>query len=77
MNKALFNKHMKLNKDTQITLSDAMGMAQSALNARINGKTDFRKSEINFIRRRWCLTDHETIDIFFDDIVSGQDTISA
>ena len=77
MNKSLFIKHMKRNDDTQITLADAMGMAQSALNGRINGKTEFRKNEINFIRRRWCLTDHETVDIFFTEEVSEQDTISA
>ena len=75
MNKELFVKFMKRNNDTQTSLAEAMGMTQSAINARINGKIEFRKNEINFIRKRWNLTDHETVEIFFIEVVSEEDTI--
>lgn len=75
MNKTLFNIFMLKNHDNQKILAEAMGLPQSALSARINGKTDFRQNEIDFIRRRWHLTDQETIDIFFTPEVSKEDTI--
>ena len=74
MNTILFNVYKVKNHDTQSSLSEAMGMPQSALSARINGKIEFRQNEINFIRRRWNLTDEETVDIFFSDEVSKEDT---
>ena len=74
MNKTLFNIFMIKNHDNQTILAKAMGMAQSALSDRINGKTEFRQNEINFIRMRWGLTDQEVIDIFFTQEVSEKDT---
>lgn len=74
MNKTLFKIFMIKNRDNQTTLAKAMGMAQSALNDRINGKTEFRANEINFIRKRWNLTDQEVVDIFFTAEVSDIDT---
>ena len=74
MNKTLFNIYMIKNHETQKTLAEAMGIAQSALSDRINGKTDFRQNEINFIRRRWDLSDQEVVDIFFTEEVSKEDT---
>ena len=70
MNTVLFNIHKIKNNDTQTALSNAMGLQQSALSARINGKIEFRQNEINFIRKRWNLTDQETVDIFFSEAVS-------
>jgi hypothetical protein len=74
MNTTLFKSHMAKNNDTQTILADVMSLAQSAISARINGKIEFRQNEINFIRRRWSLSDQETVDIFFDDEVSKTDT---
>ena len=74
MNKRLFKIYMIKNNDTQTILADVLHLPQSAVSARINGKTSFRQDEINTIRRRWKLSDPETVDIFFDDEVSVQDT---
>ena len=75
MNTKLFKIFMVKNNDTQSRLADALGLPQSAVSDRINGKTDFRQSEINIIRMRWELSDQETVDIFFTKEVSKQDTI--
>ena len=74
MNKQEFKIHMVKNHDSQKTLAEAMGLQQSAISARINGHTEFRQNEINFLIKRWGLTDSETIKIFFADEVSGKDT---
>lgn len=70
MNATLFNIQMVKHNDTQSKLAEAMGMAQSALSARINGKIEFRQNEINFIRKRYDLSEQETVDIFFAEEVS-------
>ncbi len=77
MNTLQFNVYKVKNHDTQAILAEAMGIPQSALSARINGKIEFRQNEINFIRKRWSLTDQETVDIFFSDKVSEKDTATA
>jgi len=76
MNKQLFKMHMVKNGDTQAMLAEALRLPQSAVSARINGKTGFRQDEINLIRKRWNLSDQETVDIFFADEVSDEDTNS-
>ena len=58
------------NGDTQSVLADAMGLPVSALNQRINGKIEFRRNEINFIKKRYNLTPAETDTIFFQEIAS-------
>jgi len=75
MNTKLFKAYMIKNNDIQKALAEALGLPQSAVNARINGKTQFRQDEINTIRKRWSLTDGETVDIFFTSEVSEKDTI--
>ena len=77
MNTLQFNVYKVKNNDTQAILAEAMGLTQSALSARINGKIEFRQNEINFIRKRWGLTDQETVDIFFSEEVSQIDTVTA
>ena len=56
---------MKLNDDTQAELAKALGLQVSNINERINGKIEFRRSEINAIRERYNLSPEETIRIFF------------
>ena len=75
MNTKLFKIYMVKNNDTQSTLAEALGLPQSAVSARINGKTGFRQNEINIIRLRWSLSDQETVDIFFATEVSNKDTL--
>lgn len=75
MNTTLFKIHMTKNHDNQTRLAQDMGIAQSALSMRINGKIDFRKDEINFIRKRYGLNEKETVDIFFEEEVSEKDTM--
>ncbi len=74
MNKKLFRAKMAEHGDTQLTLAEAMGMVQSAISMRINGHIEFKKNEINFIRKRYNLTAEETVLIFFNELVSESDT---
>ena len=74
MNTSLFKMYMIKNHETQLSMAQFLGLPQSAISARINGKTDFRQSEIKMIKKRWNLTDQETVDIFFNDEVSAEDT---
>lgn len=74
MNTAMLKGYMALNKDTQTKLAEDMGMVQSAISARINGKTDFGSKEISFIRKRYSLSDKDTALIFFDEEVSETET---
>ena len=64
MNSLEMKVAMKKNKDTQEKLAEALGLQTSGLNARINGKIDFRASEICIIRDRYHLTPEETAKIF-------------
>lgn len=61
---------MKRNKDTQEKLAEALGIQTSGACERINGKIEFRRSEINLIRKRYKLSDADTVKIFFDEEVS-------
>ncbi len=65
MNKNLLRYFMSVNGDNQTTLAEALGMQQSALSARMNGKTDFRKNEMEAIRKRYKLDAEKMQEIFF------------
>lgn len=65
MNSNNMKAAMAKNDDTQEKLAEYLGMQVSGINARINGKIEFRRSEINAIRERYHLTAEETIEIFF------------
>lgn len=56
---------MKRNDDTQEKLAEALGLQVSGVSERVNGKVDFRRTEINIIRERYHLSAEETIKIFF------------
>lgn len=71
MNTNLLKALIVKNGDTQMKLADSMGIPVSALNQRINGKTEFRRNEIKLIKSRYRLTAEETEEIFFDDVVSA------
>lgn len=70
MNSKALKAVMFENDDTQEKLADFLGLQLSGMNARINGKIDFRRSEINAIRTRYKLSAEKTIEIFFDENVS-------
>lgn len=74
MNAGEMNAAMKRNHDTQEKLAEALGIKTSGVSARINGKIEFRRSEINIIRERYNLTADETVKIFFTDEVSPDET---
>ncbi len=71
MNSNLLKATIIKNGDTQEKLADAMGLPTSALNMRINGKIEFRRNEIIFIKRRYSLSSDEVDSIFFTEIVSA------
>ena len=75
MNSGEMRAAMKRNYDTQEALAKALGLQTSGVCDRINGKIDFRRSEINLIRQRYNLTDAETVKIFFTDKVSSDETL--
>lgn len=64
--KAVMAKH----GDSQEKLAEFLGLHVSGVNARINGKIEFRLSEIRAIRERYGLSPEEVTEIFFDENVS-------
>ena len=70
MNGAMMKAVIVKNNETQAKLAEALGMPVSALNARINGHVEFRRNEINEIRKRYNMSKDETIAVFFDQDVS-------
>ena len=66
MNSSNLKAVMAKNDDTQEKLAEYLGLQVSSVNARINGKTEFRRSEINAIRERYQLSAKETMEIFFN-----------
>lgn len=65
MDMNLLRYFMGLHGDNQSTLAAAIGLSQSALSARMNGKTDFRKNEMETIRKRYDLDAENIQRIFF------------
>lgn len=65
MDKNLLRYIMAKNGDRQEDLAKAIGIPQSALSCRLNGKCSFRQDEMNIIRKRYELTAEEMESIFF------------
>lgn len=66
MNKRELRAQMVKHGDTQLSLSKAMGIGLSTLNAKINSaNTEFRQNEISFIKERYDLTAQQVNAIFF------------
>lgn len=66
MDKAAMKAAIAKNSDTQERLAEALKLNISGLNARINGKIDFRAGEISKIVSRYRLSPQETMEIFFN-----------
>lgn len=56
--------------DTQRELAHDIGISLAALSSKINGKYDFKSSEISDIRQRYHLSNDQIVSIFFEDGVS-------
>jgi len=70
MDKTAMKIAMTKHHDTQEMLAEALEMQISGLNARINGKIDFRAGEILRIVKRYNLSPEETTAIFFNEEAS-------
>ena len=67
MNKNLFRSIMVLNNDTNKSLADWLGISEKSVSDKINERgTEFKQSEIAMIKKRYSLSDEQTIDIFFN-----------
>lgn len=65
MNSNELKAEMKRNNDTYEKLAEALDLQVSGVSERVNGKVEFRRSEINIIRKRYRLSPEDTIRIFF------------
>ena len=70
MNTNLLRYHMGMHGDKQADLAKALHLPQSALSARMTGKTDFRRLEMEAICKRYDLTAADMLAVFFAPLVS-------
>lgn len=64
-NTALLKSIMILNSDTVQALALSLGVNRQNISAKLNGKRDFKQSEINKIIVRYNLSDVQIRTIFF------------
>lgn len=66
-NTALLKSIMILKSDTVQALALSLGVNRQNISAKLNGKRDFKQSEINSIISRYELSDPQIRAVFFDD----------
>lgn len=66
VNSNLLRSKMVLFNDTNETLAEALNISRQTMSAKINGKVDFKQSEIKTIVERYNLTPEETEQTFFN-----------
>ena len=66
MNSDLLKGKIRENGDTQEKLAVAIGISNSNLSDKINGKSSFRQNEILLIKERYSLTAQDVDRIFFN-----------
>lgn len=66
-NTVMLKAKMVLNHDTVLGLADFLGLNRQSLSAKINGRTEFKQSEIGKIACRYRLTYNEMNEIFFNE----------
>lgn len=71
-NTALLKSIMILNSDTVQALALSLGVNRQNISAKLNGRRDFKQSEINKIIARYSLTDLQIRAVFFDDTNSKE-----
>lgn len=64
-NTVMLKAKMILNHDTVLELANFLGLNRQNLSAKINGKREFKQSEIGKIAFRYDLTYDEMKEIFF------------
>ena len=67
MQTKLFKSKMMLFGDTIVSLADSLEIHRLTLAEKINGKSDFKQSEISFLIDHWNLTASEVVQIFFNE----------
>lgn len=71
-NTVLLKSIMVLNCDTVQALALSLGVNRQNISAKLNGKRDFKQTEINKIIDRYNLTDLQIRAIFFDSANYGE-----
>lgn len=74
MNKLALKIKMIANNDTGKSLSKALGISNTTLSNKTNGKADFTRSEILKIKKRYSLSPEEVDSIFFNYEVTWEVT---
>ena len=74
-NTALLKSKMVLNKDTTIALAKCLGLNRQNVSAKVNGKRDFKQTEMAKIIRRYNLSDQEIRAIFWADFDFGEEVL--
>ena len=65
MNASLMKSYIVKNNDTQERLAASLGIALATLNAKINGKSSFRQTEMAAIKSRYHMTADEVDAVCF------------
>ena len=65
LNKTKLKAVIALNKDSQNELADRLGITVTTLSLKMNGKNQFKPSEIYYIKKCYNLTAKELDEIFF------------
>ena len=66
MDKLALKAKMIINNDKGITLAKSLGISETTLSAKLNGKAEFTRGEIKKIKLRYGLSAEEIDDIFFN-----------
>ena len=66
MDKVALKAKMIINNDTGMELSKALDISETTLSAKLNGKSEFTRSEIAKIKQRYNLSATEVDEIFFN-----------
>lgn len=67
MNANLLRSKMALHGDMQVDLAKELNITAMGLSNKMNQKTDFKQSEIDFISKKYDLTADEIKEIFFSN----------
>jgi len=76
MNTNMLISKMKLFGDNQRDLANALNLSLATTNSKINGKSDWTQTEIAIIAVRYDLTPEEVNQIFFEQVVHPEGTVS-
>ena len=74
-NTRLLKSKMALHNDTTIALAECLGVNRQNVSVKLNGRRDFKQSEIAKIIRRYDLSDQEIRAIFWEDYDFGEDVL--